>query len=65
MTPDLRDARWRKSSRSQNGGNCIEVAATETAVAVRDSKDTAGPILTVAPAAWTIFTEALHRDTLA
>ena len=34
---------WRKSSYSgSNGGNCIEVAATARAVAVRDSKNPGG-----------------------
>ncbi|MFE2216736.1 DUF397 domain-containing protein [Streptomyces canus] len=35
--------------------NCSEVAETTTTVAVRDSKTPAGPILTVAPAAFTTF----------
>ena len=47
---------WRKSSYSgSNGGNCIEVAAART-VAVRDSKDKAGPVLTFGPQAWAAFT---------
>ncbi|GIL32046.1 toxin [Actinocatenispora comari] len=55
----LPDARWRRSSRSGNGGQCVEVAAnlaaTRGIVAVRDSKDPAGPALTVTPQAWTGF----------
>jgi hypothetical protein len=36
--------RWRKSSRSgSEGGNCVELA--HTMVAVRDSKNPAGPVL--------------------
>ena len=44
---------WRKASYSgDNGGACIEVAGTPDAlVAVRDSKDPAGPALTF-PASW-------------
>jgi hypothetical protein len=41
--------RWIKSSYSDNGGQCVEVAvnlaASRGVVAVRDSKDPAGPAL--------------------
>jgi hypothetical protein len=63
---DLSQATWRKSTRSgENGGLCVEVAvaavesAVASVVAVRDSKDPAGPILTFAPAAWTTFVATL------
>ncbi|MGQ4713256.1 DUF397 domain-containing protein [Streptomyces anulatus] len=47
---------WFKSSYSSDqGGNCVEVAAHPTAVHVRDSKVTDGPVLTVEPAAWSAF----------
>lgn len=36
-------ARWRKSSRSQNTSNCVEVA--NTLDQLRDSKNAAGPVL--------------------
>ncbi|MGC4874977.1 DUF397 domain-containing protein [Micromonospora sp. DT43] len=54
---DLSNARWRKSTRSgASGGNCVEVAGNlPGVVAVRDSKDAAGPALTFAPAAWVAF----------
>ncbi|MFI2239991.1 DUF397 domain-containing protein [Streptomyces chrestomyceticus] len=49
--------RWLKSSYSDNGGACVEVATnlstTHGTVAVRDSKNLNGPILTLAPDAWT------------
>jgi Domain of unknown function (DUF397) len=53
---DLSRATWRKSRRSNNGGNCIEVNATPGTVAVRDSKDPRGPVLVLAPAQWRAFT---------
>ncbi|AVT36947.1 DUF397 domain-containing protein [Plantactinospora sp. BB1] len=54
---NLTGAQWRKSTRSSpNGGNCIEVARNLPGiVAVRDSKDTTGPVLAFAPAAWRTF----------
>jgi hypothetical protein len=53
---DLTRAEWRKSTKSGgNGGNCVEVANLPRAVAVRDSKDPHGPVLTVAPAQWRGF----------
>lgn len=40
---------WRKSSRSNNGGNgnCVEVALAGRAARVRDSKNPAGPTVTL------------------
>jgi hypothetical protein len=58
-TLDLSGARWRKSSRSSNVANCVEVAVTVGAVAVRDSKDPAGGVLAVPPHTWAAFTTAL------
>lgn len=44
---DLSNVTWRRSSRStSSGGNCVELAdAAYALVAVRDSKDPAGPVL--------------------
>ncbi|MYT70881.1 MULTISPECIES: DUF397 domain-containing protein [unclassified Streptomyces] len=50
---------WAKSSYSgDQGGECVEVAGTPCAsVAVRDSKDPAGPHLTFSPEAFGTFVE--------
>ena len=55
---DLSRAEWRKSSWSAgNGGDCVEVARNlPGVVAVRDSKDPAGPALVFAPDEWRAFT---------
>jgi hypothetical protein len=53
---DTTNAMWRKSSRSGSSGNCVEVAGNLPGlVAVRDSKDPAGPALAFTPAAWAAF----------
>ncbi|NBM20457.1 DUF397 domain-containing protein [Streptomyces sp. GC420] len=48
---------WHKSGHSgDEGGACLEVARCTAAVHVRDSKNPAGPVLTLPPAAWSAFT---------
>ena len=55
---DLSRAAWRKSTYSNNGGSCIEVArAAPDIVAVRDSKDPHGPKLTFSPDVWRRFAD--------
>ncbi|BCJ32773.1 toxin [Actinocatenispora thailandica] len=46
---------WRKSSRSTGANACVEVADGAGWAAVRDSKDPAGPVLVVSPAAFGAF----------
>jgi hypothetical protein len=46
---------WRKSSYSGSQSNCVEVAEADHAVAVRDSKDPAGPALAFSPTDWAAF----------
>ncbi|HUZ26443.1 MAG TPA: DUF397 domain-containing protein [Streptosporangiaceae bacterium] len=57
LSTDLTKAIWRKSTYSgSSGGNCVEVARNLPGiVAVRDSKDQAGPALTFAPEQWRAF----------
>ncbi|MEU8201498.1 DUF397 domain-containing protein [Streptosporangium sp. NPDC049046] len=56
ISPDLSDAEFRKSSLSGGGNDCVEVATNLPGlVAVRDSKDPAGPALTLSPTAWNNF----------
>ncbi|MFD6755347.1 DUF397 domain-containing protein [Micromonospora gifhornensis] len=62
---DTTTVRWRKSSRSGNQGNCVEVADALPGggVGVRDSKDPNGPVLTFSPTSWTTFTTSLRTPT--
>ncbi|WP_326563479.1 DUF397 domain-containing protein [Micromonospora peucetia] len=56
---------WRKSTRSNGSGNCVEMADNLGGkVRLRDSKDPSGPILTFDPSAWSLFIERVKRETL-
>ncbi|MER5612797.1 DUF397 domain-containing protein [Streptomyces sp. NPDC002215] len=59
MTTTTESPRWFKSSYSDNGGNCIEVAANLVAsrgvVPVRDSKNPGGPVLSIPAASFSSF----------
>ncbi|KWV32702.1 DUF397 domain-containing protein [Micromonospora rifamycinica] len=61
--PDLTDAVWRKSTRSDsNGGACVEVADLRDGVAVRDSKDQTGPTLAFDAQGWRTFVDSLKNN---
>ncbi|MEC3979219.1 DUF397 domain-containing protein [Amycolatopsis sp. H20-H5] len=52
---------WRKSRRSQNGNNCVEVALDLPRVGVRDTKDRTGGELTVGSRGWAAFVGSLKH----
>lgn len=58
--------RWFKSSFSDNGGQCIEVAANLVAahgvVPVRDSKNVSGPVLSVRAASFAAFVAGVKGE---
>ena len=52
---------WRKSSYSGSDGNCVEIAWPDDQVAVRDSKQPAGPTIAFPTATWQAFVnDVLH-----
>ncbi|MET9089098.1 DUF397 domain-containing protein [Streptomyces sp. NPDC004237] len=60
--------RWFKSSYSENGGACVEVAANLAAsngvVPVRDSKTPAGPVLEIPSGAFSAFMRCVKSGAL-
>jgi hypothetical protein len=63
--PDLSGARWHKSNRSTDKANCVEVALAGPVVALRDSKNPTGSVLTLPPPAWRAFTTAVRNHEFA
>ncbi|MFJ3218957.1 DUF397 domain-containing protein [Kitasatospora sp. NPDC086801] len=58
---DLSGASWIKSSHSNNGGDCVEVATDVPHLApVRDSKDPKGPALVFSADTWSSFIAAIR-----
>ncbi|QDY77374.1 DUF397 domain-containing protein [Streptomyces qinzhouensis] len=68
MTPTTESPRWFTSSYSDNGGQCVEVAAnlaiTQGVVPVRDSKNPSGPVLAVPAGAFSAFVAGVKAGDL-
>lgn len=62
MDANLTQAVWRKSKRSGGAHDCVEVADNlPDIVAVRDSKDHRGPVLTFTDTEWTTFVDKVKN----
>jgi len=60
---EMIDLRWRKSSYSDNGGNCVEVADDTHYVLVRDTKDHGrGPVLSFPAGTWRRFADRIKHS---
>jgi len=51
---------WRKSTRSNVNGACVEVRRLKGRVQVRDTKDRRGPVLTFSADTWRGFVVDIH-----
>ncbi|MFD5654685.1 MULTISPECIES: DUF397 domain-containing protein [unclassified Streptomyces] len=66
VSTDMTGTRWLRSSYSTGANNCVETARPSAGpgaglLAVRDSKDPAGPALLFSPGSWTAFTAGVGR----
>lgn len=60
---NITELAWFKSSYSgSQGDSCVEVAVTDRAVHVRDSKDATGPHLTLSHDEWQRFVRFAAAD---
>ena len=63
MDAELTRATWRKATRSQGNGDCVEVAALSGhQIAVRDSKNADGPALVLSTRQWRAFLARAARE---
>ena len=53
-------AQWQKSTRCDTGA-CVEVAAVDDEILMRDSKDPEGPVLRFTRREWKAFVDSVGR----
>lgn len=58
--PERQTLQWRKSTRSSNYANCVEVAFAGADVLARDSKNPAGQHLVFGQTTWSSFVQGIR-----
>ena len=61
---DLSGARWRKSSFSGAGNDCVELVVARAGAAVRDSKNPEAGHISFVGTSWGTFLDAVKEDGL-
>jgi hypothetical protein len=54
------DGEWRKSTRSNGSGACVEARRISGSVQLRDTKDRSGPTLSFTVESWVAFIAAVR-----
>ncbi len=62
MSHPSQPPQWRKSSRTNGQYACVEVANLPGAMAVRDSKNPDGGMLTIDMQGWSAFVAGIRND---
>jgi len=60
-TTDFTGAVWRKSTKTQANGQCVEMARVGDVIGVRDSKDPSGPVLAFTVSEFEAFLDGAHK----
>jgi Domain of unknown function (DUF397) len=61
---EMRSLAWRKATRSAANGECVELASTRSYVAIRDSKNPEGAILTCSSEMFRSFLMGIKNDSI-
>ncbi len=59
--PEHGSLAWRKSTKSESGQSCVEVAMGHGSVYVRNARDRSGPVLKFLHNEWAAFLAGVHN----